>query len=703
MQWTEKEFANIINKGKKAIAGEIVPNLDNPLNEDIFYLENFAYLWSILGAVNLEGMTTETHHKIWRVLKQTNALDAHDKGMLLSFTKTIAEDNQNIPQKYWLDLDSYDIRVKFSQEILWEILKNNEDLTKEVAPYCLDGVRLVESLVDRELIPQVESYLDQLREQGASCGISGEGIRTTYEKEAVLRKVCSIVTTLKRKLAFDEKEYLFNYFHEVYLDGYDATHIGLDDEMLSRLMVDDEIAEVSELEAQKYLDHNWEVANFSKELDKFYGFCEQTASKLIRQDTSHLTTMVERCLSRIEIDEKPRGVIFALELVNLNQMKTAVNILIELSKKGRATEMICFLHRLLPRATGAESVIMKILRLNLQHLHLDEVIAGNSSLKEYVLRTYLNATEAFIEADYTKGGAELLQELSNEGWFLGSRNLVYTKFIELANKIIARDANQIPVLSAVAKKLKLPIYTKENIVSIGKEFEISPELSQVIQTSPSEKEEVISFDNDIEEDIFANTDDKQEKTEIEEILPEEKTAEETVEFTENITPVETIETEEPIIEETEEPVQANEQPENKKDEDAFQEILNQFNQPLPENEDNQEVSENIEDEFTKIIEGIQIKETDDNISEEQVSIVVEENKEAEEETSDNKINLNSILNISQKDIDKHFDKIKNITDKASKKAEMIIEKMEDIDLSRSKSIEKIKDIAKKISAFKWKK
>ena len=126
MQWTEKEFANIINKGKKAIAGEIVPNLDNPLNEDIFYLENFAYLWSILGAVNLEGMTTETHHKIWRVLKQTNALDAHDKGMLLSFTKTIAEDNQNISQKYWLDLDSYDIRVKFSQEIFWEILKNNE-------------------------------------------------------------------------------------------------------------------------------------------------------------------------------------------------------------------------------------------------------------------------------------------------------------------------------------------------------------------------------------------------------------------------------------------------------------------------------------------------------------------------------------------------------------------------------------------------
>ncbi len=682
MQWNEKEFIALINKGPKIIAKNIVPYLDNPENKDIFSLNNFAYLWAILGAVNLEGMTTSTHHKIWQVLKQTDVLDAHDKGMLPTFTQNIAKNNPNITQKYWLDLDNYGMRVKFSQEILWELLKNNEDLTKEVAPYCLDGVRLVESLVDRELIPQVESYLDQLRVKGASCGLSGAGIRETYEKEAVLRKVCSIVANLKRKLAFDEKEYLFNYFHEVYLDGFDATHIGLDDGMLSRLMVDEELDNVSELEAQKYLDHNWEIANFSKELDKIYGFCENTASKLIRHDTSHLTNMIERCMSRIEVDEKPRGVLFALELVNLNQMKTAVTILIELAKKGRATEMSCFLHRILPKIDGAETMVMKILKLNLQHLHLDEVIAGNTGLKEYVLRTYLNAVEAFAEANYTKASAELLRELANEGWFLGSRNVVYTKFIDLTNKIIALDNSQTNTICAIAKKLKVAIYTNNDIVSIGKEIEISSGLSKVLKKSTPKDENKTK----------KKTENKKDNTSIveEKITNQEDIAEKVV---------------------------------TKKDEDAFQDILNQFNQDLPElsAENNAEETENIEAEN---------KETSDNnedvVVEEPKEEIVEETKEELVSENDNtpisidteakteevneqspeegdKINLQNIINITTKDIDKHFEKIKDITARASEQAEKIIEQVEGLDIANSKSVEKIKEVAKKVSMIKWKK
>lgn len=529
MQWNEKELVNIINQGPKAILNNIIPYLDKKENEDIFLLDNFAYLWAILGAVNLEGMTLKTHYKIWQTLKKTNALDAHDKGMLSTFTQNVVKNNPKISQKYWLNLDKYDMRVKFCQEILWEILKNNEELTKEVAPYCLDGVRLVESLVDKGLIPQVKTYLNQLRTHGATCGISGAGVRETYEKEAVLRKVCSIVANLKRKLAFDEKEYLFNYFHEVYLDGFDATHIGLDDEMLSRLMVDEELDEVSEVEAQRYLDHNWEIANFSKELDEIYGFCENTASKLIRHDTSHLTNMIERCLSRLAIDEKPKGVLFALELVNLNQMKTAVSILIELAKKGRATEMTYFLHRILPKINGSETMIMKILKLNLQHLHLDEVIAGNTGLKEYVLRIYLNAVETFIAEEHIKDGAELLQELVNNGWFLGAKKLVYTKFIDIANKIISLDVNQKATLFTIAKKLKLKIYTDNNIISIGKEFSTLSDIEEALDKPLKESNEQAQVED--QKDIEVT--EYEEAQIIENVLEDNK--DEAIEAAENIT------------------------------------------------------------------------------------------------------------------------------------------------------------------------
>ena len=55
-------------------------------------------------------------------------------------------------------------------------------------------------------------------------------------------------------------------------------------------------------------------------------------------------------------------------MVELNQVKSAVRILLELAKKGRATEMCGFLHRLLPKAKGAETLIADMVRINLQNL-----------------------------------------------------------------------------------------------------------------------------------------------------------------------------------------------------------------------------------------------------------------------------------------------------------------------------------------------
>lgn len=70
---------------------------------------------------------------------------------------------------------------------------------------------------------------------------------------------------------------------------------------------------------------------------------------------------------------------------------------------------------------------------------------------------------------------------------------------------------------------------------------------------------------------------------------------------------------------------------------------------------------------------------------------------------DKKINISSILNISPKEIDRHFERIKNITTAAVKRAEeqaaQIKRRVESADLANSPSVGKIRALAQKIKFF----
>ena len=74
--------------------------------------------------------------------------------------------------------------------------------------------------------------------------------------------------------------------------------------------------------------------------------------------------------------------------------------------------------------------------------------------------------------------------------------------------------------------------------------------------------------------------------------------------------------------------------------------------------------------------------------------------------SSRKININNILNINSKEVDKHFEHIKQIAASAMKKAEeqasAIKKKVEDADLVNSPSVHKIKALAQKIKLFRKK-
>jgi len=71
--------------------------------------------------------------------------------------------------------------------------------------------------------------------------------------------------------------------------------------------------------------------------------------------------------------------------------------------------------------------------------------------------------------------------------------------------------------------------------------------------------------------------------------------------------------------------------------------------------------------------------------------------------NDKKINISSILNISPKEIDRHFERIKNITTAAVKRAEeqaaQIKRRVESADLANSPSVGKIRALAQKIKFF----
>lgn len=736
MKWSVDELLAIMAKGKEAIDADIIKKLDNPQNKDIFDTQNFSLLLGVIGITGIKNASLATQQNIWNSIKESEILDAHDKGILSNWIQNTAAKYEDNRLCAWINLDNYEASAKFNI-ILWDILKNNASLTDEISPYCLDGVKLVESLARTMLIPQLETYLEQLRGQGAACGMSGTAITAVYEKEAVLRKLCNIIAKARRKLNVAEKKYLYIYLQEAYLDGFEAQNIGMDDAMLARLMIDDEdLTGLSELEANDLLQHNWNIAQFSLELEKKDGFFEQTASKLIHIDNSHITAMVERCLSQISNQEKPKGILFALELVNLNQIKTAVTILIELAQKGRATEVISFLHRLLPKAKGSELMIMKVLKLNLHNLHLNEVIAGNIGVKEYITRMYLNAVDTFAEIKLYKEATELLQELAQGGWFAGLPDLV-DGFAKSANSIIEKDKNFAVNLCAIAKKLQLKIYNENGNIFVGRPEKSPIKIEDVVEIieekekydvynkpEPLLAEDKISIvDEPIIEPQLLETENTTVKEDIikEENIKEDEIKNDNIELVKNSD--EQVQTPPITINKTEElEISAT------NDLEAIEGVQAIDTAPIPEDTNNQQNNDDntvtdIEEETippkieeiaedTAVIEEYENQEKDkeDDLSAINIELPNIENwQDTEDDLVNNdtpevngKININNILKITTKDIDKHFSTMKDITSKAISRAAEIKSKVEKSKIASSKSVAKIKELAQKIKFIKKK-
>ena len=232
----------------------------------------------------------------------------------------------------WLNLDNFTADLKFKKLILMPIVAIKREFAHDVDMQAFNPLRVVGVLERYPLSEPIKMMLNDMQGHGAACGISGKEVVENYEKEKVLAKLCDVIAHTKRKLEEDEKEFLFRYIHDAVVDGFDVGVIGLNDAVFSRLMADVTKEELSEIEMEPRRQRNADIVDFAKNFDGKYGFYDMTAAKLIRYNSAHIQEMIERCMSLMDKTD-PKGIVFALELIEFKQVKSAVKIIIELAKR----------------------------------------------------------------------------------------------------------------------------------------------------------------------------------------------------------------------------------------------------------------------------------------------------------------------------------------------------------------------------------
>ena len=718
MMWSKAELENLALGGAEVAAERVMKHLSRPENADIFAAENFSYLWGALGVAGLRGTDAAARRKIWQVLKENGVPDAFEKGILGDFTRELAARHKDNRLRAWHGLDNFQAGIKFQKTILEKLAKYDKELEEDVLPYCFDYKKLIDELNVKELGGRLKAYLERLRGQGAACGISGDAVTAVYEKRAALRRLCDVAAYTQRRLSEAEKDYLFRYLREAAADGFAPQGIGLDDTVLSRLAADDALNGLSELEAAPLLARNAEIGEFAAGLEEETGFCEETAAKLIRHEPGKIHPLTERCLHLIETGAAPKGMVFALALLELNQVKSAVRILLELAKKGRATEMCGFLHRLLPKAKGAETLIADMVRINLQNLPelpaKGVTASEHAAFRHYAAQRALCAARDFAETGCAVQAAVLLKFLVQEGWLApdnecgvgnGGTQSLMREFIVLANTLAAADSRLAAEMAALAEKMKLNVYRNTDGVFIGtaddnpltsarrrleravlgattidlsaataKMQRLEKATYGVYQSlkgtlaAKSAALKTVSAGKMVTEEISAAEEEKDEPQK----MPEqgEKAA--------AVVPSEVLPVSEtPVMVSSEAPMAEPEAP-------MAEPEVSEFSAKTPE-------------QPAEISELPAIEEWGDEGEE------AAEGRADDASADDKKINISSILNISPKEIDRHFERIKNITTAAVKRAEeqaaQIKRRVESADLANSPSVGKIRALAQKIKFF----
>jgi len=318
---------------------------------------------------------------------------------------------------------------------------------------AVDTESLVSGLERRELSQKLKIYLEKMRPIRADDTEKADKLR---EKRTVLRKISGVIVTMPRILSDDEKKFLFGYFKETIEGGERPKNIGFDDRFLAKLTLgnlgialkDDEKA------------FNGEIVGFAERFEGKDGFFEETAAKIVELDTDLSDTLINRCNLLIKNSKNPKGIIFAAELINIKQVKPALDILTTLAQKGQATEITSLVHRLLPLAKEFEKQLLEVLKTNLMQQKQKPGSSSFAVFKEYITKLYVQAARSFAENRFFDCAATLLSLLVEQEW-IDADSSSLGDFAALCNVVMIKCPQTAEVLKAVGQKIGLTIWENE--------------------------------------------------------------------------------------------------------------------------------------------------------------------------------------------------------------------------------------------------
>lgn len=434
----------------------------------------------------------------------------------------------------------------------------------------------------------------------------------SLEQNRILHQLTTVLVYANRSLSNRERKYFSYYFQELVKRGeIFYKKIGLDDRLWARLIAGGRISDLSETDQPVAQAHNQEIINFVRQFEEEEGFYDETAARWVEFEQVHLLEAKERCLSLINQSNHPRGILLALAALNLEQVGVAAEILFHLAQKGCATEMIGFLHRILACRLVLPRQVTTLLKCNLRAFRIIQKSNVNNSLKEYISRRYLQAIHIFLLREQINDGFEILKALVMGEW-IDEQSVLVDEVAKTILDMEHRCSVLHPKLIYLASKLKLNIFDEQNDedVPLDVAYELENEWANNINLD--------SFSALLSEPKTVAADSPLIASEVSADMPNTDVS--IVGYEEN-----------KIIDNIEIGVNNNLLHDDKND--VLQKSAEVLEPQIPDAEIQQWTDEK-----------------DDN-------------------QSDNKFSINSILNINPNEVDKHFEKIKQLADSAIKNAE----------------------------------
>ena len=402
-----------------------------------------------------------------------------------------------------------------------------------------DGVKIADTLVKSGFSSKIDDFLQQLCRVTA---VNDDAASDLLTRELIFKKIIDAVVVARKPLTDEDKIRFFDYIKDALKLKLNPLSIGINDKTLSVLIAEDGNSPTA-------AQHNSEILQLAQQLEENTAFFELTAAKYVQFDKEQAAKLTERCLELVKVGQNPKGVVYALALVNLEEVGMAMAILSALAEKGCATDMASFVHRLLPYVEGDD--IENLSELLQQNLLQQNKAFEQQALYDYTARVYLQAVRSFAEGGYYEQSTALVDFLSKNKRLEGFEDDVkdVRRFIKDVEQKHLADEQQAASLQAKVEAMKSSLeeakakaeqgkVLEAEVVAVEPEKPVAEEATATAEVTPVEETAVSEETAPVADEVVATEEPITEEVPAEAQAMEEIAATEEMPVTEENMPVE---------------------------------------------------------------------------------------------------------------------------------------------------------------------